>query len=300
MSSHKGLRHFAAGVARTFHLWPLISKTGLYNHARRKKYPDSLVYLDVVITECCTLKCRNCSNLMQYYKSPANLDADEVISSLKRILKAVRVERLKILGGEPFVCQTVLMRTLEFLRDEAAERFDEVQIITNGTVVPSEECIRVMKETPKLKVIFSNYGELSSKLEEFSGVCSREGISFDIVEDEFWWDFGDLSLREEKHSKTQHRFDGCYSRRICTTLFRGKLYVCPRQAHAVRLGLITEGKGEDLDVMAAGYNDPARLRDAVFALVDRKENITACRYCVCDKSIKIPRAVQAERPTDVS
>ena len=113
MSSHKGLRHFAACVARTFHLWPLISKTGLYNHARRKKYPDTLVYLDVVITECCTLKCRNCSNLMQYYKTPANLDADEVISSLSRILKAVRVERLKILGGEPFVCQKILMSTLE-------------------------------------------------------------------------------------------------------------------------------------------------------------------------------------------
>ena len=236
---------------------------------------------------------------MQYYKTPANLDSDEVISSLSRILKAVRVERLKILGGEPFVCQKILMSTLEFLKGEA-DRFDELQIITNGTVVPSDECLKVMKETPKLKVIFSNYGELSSKLEEFSGICSREGISFDIVEDEFWWDFGDVLPHDEKPSKTQHRFDGCYSRRICTTLFRGKLYVCPRQAHALRLGLVPETKGEDLDVMGAEYDDPARMRDAVFALVDRKENITACRYCGCDKSIKIPRAVQAERPTDVS
>ena len=300
MSAHNGLRHFAACVARTFHLWPLISKTGLYNHARRKKYPDTLVYLDVVITECCTLKCRNCSNLMQYYKSPANLDAEEVISSLRRVLKAVRAGRLKILGGEPFVCQKVLVRALEFLKSEATERFDEVQIITNGTIVPSEECLRVMKDTPKLKVVFSNYGELSSKLEEFSGICLREGINYDIVEDEFWWDFGDLSPRNEKPSKTQRRFDGCYSRRICTTLFRGRLYVCPRQAHAVRLGLVPEAKGEDLDVTGAEYDDPVKMRDAVFALVDRKENITACRYCGCDKNIKIPRAVQAERTTDVS
>ena len=300
MSSHKGLRHFAACTARTLHLWPLISKTGIYNHVRRKKYPDTLVYLDVVITECCSLKCRNCSNLMQYYESPANLDPEEVISSLKRVLKAVRVARLKILGGEPFVCQKVLMRTLEYLKEEALGRLDEVQIITNGTIVPSEQCLRVMKDTPKLKVIFSNYGELSSKLEEFAGICSREGIDYDIVEDEFWWDFGDLSPREEKPSKTQHRFDGCYSRRICTTLFRGRLYVCPRQAHAVRLGIIPEGKGEDLDVMGAEYDDPAKMRDAVFALVDRKEKITSCRYCGCDKSIKIPRAVQAERHTDAS
>lgn len=299
MSEHKGLRHFAAGVARTFHLWPLISRTGIYNHARRKKYPDTLVYLDVVITECCTLKCRNCSNLMQYYQNPANLDAEEVIGSLKRVLKAVRVGRLKILGGEPFVCSKVLMRVLEYLKEES-DRYNEVQIITNGTIVPPEECLQVIKNTPNLKVIFSNYGELSSKLDEFTGICTREGISFDVVEDEFWWDFGELSLREEKPSRTQRRFDGCYSRRVCTTLFRGKLYVCPRQAHAVRLGLVPDGEGEDIDVTDAGYGDPSKLKDAIFALVDRKTNITSCRYCGCDRNIKIPRAVQAERPTDVS
>ena len=30
--------------------------------------------LDLVVTERCTLKCQDCSNLMQYYKSPVNAD----------------------------------------------------------------------------------------------------------------------------------------------------------------------------------------------------------------------------------
>ena len=182
MSEHNGLRHFVACVARTFHLWPLISKTGIYNYARRKKYPDTLVFLDVVITECCSLKCRNCSNLMQYYHKPENLDPEEVINSLRRIFGAVRVSQLKILGGEPFVCQKTLMRTLEYLREEALDRFDEVEIITNGTIIPSEECLRVMKETPKLKVLFSNYGELSSRLDEFMDICRKESINCDVTE----------------------------------------------------------------------------------------------------------------------
>ena len=300
MPKKNRLLHFAASAARTLHLWPVIARTGMFNRARRRKYPDTIVRLDVVITECCSLRCRDCSNLMQYYSKPENLDAGEVISSLNKIFEAMRVSQLKILGGEPFVCQKVLMEVLTYLREEVNDRFDEINIITNGTIVPSDECIQAMKDTPKLKVVFSNYGELSSKLKEFSAICSREGIAFDIIEDEFWWDFGDLSLREEKPKKTQHRYDGCYSRRICTTLYRGKLYVCPRQAHAVHLGLIPGSDGEDVDVLKSSYEDPAKLCDAIYSLIDRKEHISSCRYCGCEKNIKVPRALQAERPSDVS
>ena len=299
MPKQNKLLHFAASAARTLHLWPLIVKSGLFNAVRRKKYPDTIVHLDVVLTECCTLKCRNCSNLMQYYQHPENLDAEEVIAGLKRIFASMRVSQLKLLGGEPFVCQKGLIRVLEYLK-EASDRFDEVDIITNGTLIPSDECINAMKNTPKLKVIFSNYGELSKKLAEFSELCGREGIAFDIVEDEFWWDFGGMKMRQEKESKTQHRFDGCYSRRLCTTLYRGKLYVCPRQAHAIRLGLVHEESAETVDVMKSDYQDPKKLRDAVYALIDRKNRISSCKYCGCDDWIKVPRAEQTERPLNVT
>ena len=300
MPKKNGLLHIAASVARTLHLWPLIAGSGAFNRARRRKYPDTIVHLDVVITECCSLRCRDCSNLMQYYVKPENLDPDEAAAGLARIFKAMRVAQLKILGGEPFVCQKALISVLNYLREEADGRCDEVDIITNGTIMPSDECIKAMKETPKLKVVFSNYGELSSKLEGFAALCSHEGISYEIIEDEFWWDFGSLKLREEKPSKTQHRYDGCYSKRLCTTLYRGRLYICPRQAHAIRLGLVSEGEGEVLDVMKPELDDPAEMRDAVYGLLERKAHITACRHCGCDKSIKVPRAVQAERPSDVS
>ena len=289
--------HFAAFAARTFHLWPLIARSGAFNRARRRKYPDTIVHLDVVLTECCSLKCRNCSNLMQYYHHPENLDAGEAISALGRLFSAMRVSQLKILGGEPFVCQKQLIQVLLYLK-EAEDRFDELDIITNGTIVPSEECFSVIKDMPKLKIIFSNYGELSSKLDEFMEICRQEKIGFEIVEDEFWWDFGALKLREEKQKKTQHRYDGCYSRRLCTTLYRGMLYVCPRQAHGIRLGMIPCDDDGVVDLTAPGFEDSSVIRDAVYGLIERKEHITCCRYCGCDAGKKVQRALQAERPLD--
>lgn len=298
MSAQKSLRHFAAVFARTFHLWPLIDRTGMYNYVRRKKYPDTLVYLDVVITECCTLKCRDCSNLMQYYHHPENLDIEEQIIALRRIFRSVRVTQLKILGGEPFVCQNNLIRLLEYLKEEAIDRVDEIVIITNGTLIPSDETLNAIKDTPKTKILFSDYGEVSSKIKDFTAICSERGITSEVVETEYWWDFGDVKFREEKESKTQHRYDDCYSRRLCTTLYRGRLFVCPRQAHAIHLGLIPDEGTEDVNVLKPEYEDRTVTRNAVYALIDRKKCITACKYCGCDSGLKVPRAVQTERTID--
>lgn len=300
MSGPNRLFHFAAVTARKLHLWPIIARSGMYNRARRRKYPDTIVHLDVVITECCSLRCRSCSNLMQYYHHPGNLDAEEVISCLRRIFAAVRVSQLKILGGEPLVCPKVLISVLEYLRTEAEGCYDSVEIITNGTILPSEECLQAMKVTQKLKVVFSNYGELSAKLEEFSDILKNEGIPFEIIEDKFWWDFGGPVLREEKERRTQHRYDGCYSRRLCTTLYRGRLYICPRQAHGIHLGLIPENTSEELDVLSPELEDSSKMHDAVYNLLERKKYITSCRYCGCDAGIRVDRAVQVERPLNVN
>ena len=300
MSARKGVLHIAASVARTFKLWPFIARTGAFNRARRRKYPDTIVHLDVVITECCSLRCRDCSNLMQYYHHPENLDGDVIIKSLGRILSAMKVEQLKILGGEPFVWQKVLIQLLDYLKNEACGRVNEIDLITNGTIIPSDECISLMKSDPRIKVVFSNYGDLSSKLTEFSSICERKGIRYDVVGDDTWWDFGAPVKHDEEDKKTQHRYDGCYSRRLCTTLYRGKLYVCPRQAHAIRLGLIAEDNTENVNISDPLYSDPAMMHDAIYRLMDRKEYISTCKYCACDKGVKVPRAVQAERPLDVS
>ena len=207
----------------------------------------------------------------------------------------MKVNRLKILGGEPFVCQSTLIKVLEYLKNHQ-DAFTEAQIITNGTIMPSEDCLKAIKDTPKLKIVFSNYGELSSRLNEFSKLCEAEGVAYDIVGDDTWWDFGGMKFRDEKESKTQHRFDGCYSRRQCTSLYRGKLYVCPRQAHAIRLGLVPEDDFETVDLMSPEFDDSGKLHDAIINLVDRKKRISSCSYCGCDDWKKVPRAVQTERP----
>ena len=299
MLKHKSIRHFLSFAVRRLHLWPVITKMGLLSSYHHIRFPDTILYLDVVITECCTLRCRDCANLMQYYHHPENLDIEETITALRLLLRVFRIKQLKILGGEPFVCQDSLSKLLVFLHGEAIDRIDEIVIISNGTIIPTEKCWDTIMNTPKLKLLFSNYGSLSSQMDTVTDICRRKKVEYSIVEDEYWCDFGELKTRHEKESKTQYRYAACYSRRDCTTLYRGKLYVCPRQAHGVHLGYVPEDCTESVDLALPEYKEPDRLRSEVYHLIDRKQYISACRSCGLDADSLIPRALQAERPIDV-
>ena len=46
---------------------------------------EQLIDVDIVISERCSLKCVDCSNLMQYYVDPTNTDYEKIISSLKKL-----------------------------------------------------------------------------------------------------------------------------------------------------------------------------------------------------------------------
>ncbi len=57
-------------------------------------------HCEIVITECCTLKCRDCSDLMQYYTHPENLDINEIIRTFGNFLDSIDgLSELRILGA---------------------------------------------------------------------------------------------------------------------------------------------------------------------------------------------------------
>ena len=60
--------------------------------------------IDVQITEKCSLKCKDCSNLMQYYKKPQDSDFHVLTKSVDKILNSIDfVDELRVLGGDPFM-----------------------------------------------------------------------------------------------------------------------------------------------------------------------------------------------------
>ena len=85
----------------------MASKLAVWKKTHNYYFNDDKIYmrsLDIMITTKCSLKCRNCSNLMQYYVDPANTDYEKIISSLKTINENVdSISEYRIIGGEPLM-----------------------------------------------------------------------------------------------------------------------------------------------------------------------------------------------------
>ena len=55
--------------------------------------------LDVQVTERCSLKCKDCSNLMQYYTNPQNSVLNTMLKSIDRFMKCVnQIYEFRVLG----------------------------------------------------------------------------------------------------------------------------------------------------------------------------------------------------------
>lgn len=246
---------------------------------------------DLVVTQKCSLKCEKCSNLMQYYQNPLNCSDDVTIASLHSLCDAIKhVDVINILGGEPFVNQPLVTKILEEFRDE--HKIGLFRIISNGTIVPGEECLKAMSDTPRLTVRLSNYGEVSRHINEAKKKFEKYGIDNTIFNlDGEWIDEGDLKDLKHSEDYLQYIYHLCGH---CNTLMDGKYYVCPRQAHGVALGAVPLIEGEYVDMIA---NSDGSATKQLIGLIRRKNYISTCRFCdgPCGKKIT-KAAVQTRHP----
>ena len=60
--------------------------------------------IDILVTERCSMKCQDCSNLMQYYIKPQNIGNETIIKEIEEILSKIdHLFEIRLIGGEPFV-----------------------------------------------------------------------------------------------------------------------------------------------------------------------------------------------------
>lgn len=188
--------------------------------------------LVIVLTERCTLRCRECDNLMRHFKAPKSLDVDLILDSLQKIVDTVDVLPFcELIGGEPFLAGS-LRQVLEFLLKE--EKVLRIEITTNGTVLPKREDISVLRNN-KVVVRLSDYRNIIDQ-KGFIDHMKANGIRFELIPSGKWIANGSVAKRERNTEDLMYQYDRCYSARICKTLWEDRLFVCTRAASLAALG----------------------------------------------------------------
>ncbi len=258
------------------------------------------VGLSVTLT--CNLKCKLCAAYSPYHNKKTTVGIEDLKKILVRYFNITDfVEQLGITGGEP-----MLHPDLPELFEEIytyLSRIGEVRIFTNGTIIPDQKLICVLKKYgPKFSFLIDDYGaHLSTKIPEIVKVLDENGIAY-VVRDYCseslhcggWVDFGDV--REKKHSydEAKELYSKCAfpnKLHFCFTIYGGIMRPCGPIGRRLSLGLpVSENEYVDiLDDSLSIEEQKVKIRNIYNA-----SYFETCAYCngLCDDSERFKPAEQ--------
>jgi organic radical activating enzyme len=241
--------------------------------------PDKLFLrsVDLMITERCSLKCRDCSNLMQYYKKPADCDINELMLSIERLCGMIdEINEFRVIGGEPLMNKDFFF-VMKRLIDQPKSR--KIVVYTNGTILLKPEQVGLLKSA-KVLFIITDYGTLSKKLDGLISALKENKIAYYVQKGEGWTDCAKIMEHHRSIEEQKEVFKNCCAKNTFT-LSDGKLYRCPFSANSGRLRAVPDYAGDYVNVLAALKKgiDAFAAKKRISAFLTQKEFLRVCDYC---------------------
>lgn len=243
----------------------------------------------VILTEKCSLKCKDCGALITHFKHPKHYEKERIITSMKRLSKSVDgIRNLVLFGGEPFIHP-------EFVDIcKAAAEIDNalmVSVITNGTIIPTNEVLQQLHALG-ICVQISDYGVLSKDRDMLEKILIEKQIVCEVVPQTAAW--YPVSVPENHHRSRQERidlFEKCVFSKKCPQLQNGEFHICGYSAAGSALNLIPKNGSGYIDLLDKNFSTD-EIRKKINYLLIEVDEITACGYCGFDFTSTTVRAAQ--------
>lgn len=250
----------------------LVRKYNYREIVHQSEKTDSITFqhLEWMLTERCTLRCRDCSALVPFFKAPKDHSFERTKMALDRLLsKTDYVAELSILGGEPLL-YPFLSEAINSFSDNP--KIGAVVIYTNGTIIPDSSLIPALKSR-KVWVHISDYQEHSPSVPKIEAVLEKEDIRFFVKQYDCWQAAGDPFYREETEEQLTQKYSRCFKAR-CYSLFEDRLYGCARASNGAAAGIMPDEEFLCFSSESSQTSDRESLKQFLM-----KPYLESCKYC---------------------
>ncbi len=241
-----------------------------YKHIiQANKESIHIAHLNIVVTTACSLRCKACSSLIPYYRKSQFFIPADIIQSVSALLENVDlIYEVEILGGEPLL-HDALNEVVAFL--SKSRKILHIDIVTNGTIVPSRELLEKIK-LPKVAFVVDDYKDKSIHFDEICYILDNAGFPYRINRHWRWADLGDFSDRKYSLDVLNALQNKCFFYGV-NEILNGKLFRCPRSSHASALNLVPDYPEDYLNL------DSSLTRDDVRKFLFEEKNLNICKHC---------------------
>jgi len=198
-------------------------------------------------------------------------------------------------GGEP-----LLHPELPFMirRLAGEDRIDRISVITNGTLVPNSGLIEAMKAEKRFLVRISDYGKISSRLDELKGILNKNKIRYEISNYEYWDRPSTIKKVDETEEELIAKFKDCTAGNVLMILNR-KVYLCSTGSSLCNMGVFPDSPDNYVDL--SGTSEPIEeLQKRILNFVARPGKghyLDACRYCSGSHCVQFEEKVPVAEQT---
>ena len=243
------------------------------------------------ITTRCTLRCKECSLFIPYVDKPCDYPSREIMDDLHKTLDALgHVRIVNFYGGEPLL-HPDLAQMIRKLKNE--KRIDRISIITNATIVPSDEVLSAIADEERFLFRISDYGSTSCRLREICVALQGKDIRYEIANYTYWDHASTIRKTNDTEEQLVKKFKLCTA---CNNMFminrRG--YLCSTGSAVCNMCGFPESPSNYID-MSDDNNFSERMKKFV-ARPYNGQYMDACRYCSGTHGVnfedKIPVAEQ--------
>ena len=226
--------------------------------------------IDVMITTKCSMKCKSCANLMQYYVDAKNTD-ERIIEAVELLSQNVDyIGEFRIIGGEPLMNKE-WYKIINGIIEKDPNR--KVLVYTNGTISPKDEHLETFKGK-NVNFYITDYGKLSKNVNKMEEGLKKHSIGYMRKPAENWVDCSNVRQHNRSVSKLKQVFKECCAKKFYT-LLNGKLYTCPFIANAANLKAIPDNKADYVDL----FSEKENLKKKIKRLINMENFFPACDFC---------------------
>lgn len=203
----------------------------------------------------CTFRCKHCNFFMPYFECDGDhyeYDENEILADFDGYFKLVDyVASWSIIGGEPLLNKR-LPYILKCVFEKYGDRIGYIQVISNGTIVPSKELIDVMKAC-NVRMRLSDYTHqinYNKKLSEVKQCLEENEIPYDMSIYKEWFDLGTrtevIPEFDGNHEATANHMRACATG--CHQLNDRKFFFCGQGFARSKKGLCVLEDGDYISV----------------------------------------------------
>lgn len=142
------------------------------------KTPPKINFAWIEITTGCNLKCIHCYEEAKYSGS-----TEMSLKNFKQVSKKLQnygIKRIQLIGGEPFILQDKLLQMIKIAHD----KFEDIEIFTNGTLLDSKWMEIIKKYKIKIALSVYSYNELEhDKVTGIEGSCQKTNQAIKLLSD---------------------------------------------------------------------------------------------------------------------